>query len=46
VYGGKMVLTFFGRKDKDVYNGDFNKLFGLVAISLQSLVAKVNKSGI
>jgi hypothetical protein len=46
VHGGKMVLTFFGRKDEDVYNGDLNKLLGLVTISLQSLVAKVNKSGI
>ncbi|CAL4991250.1 unnamed protein product [Urochloa decumbens] len=40
VYGGKMVLTFCGRKDEDVYNGDLNKLFELLAISLQSLVAK------
>ena len=34
VYGGKMVLTFFGRKDEDVYNGDFNKIFGLLTISV------------
>ncbi|CAN6373114.1 unnamed protein product [Urochloa humidicola] len=40
VYGGKMVLTFCGRKDEDAYNGDLNKLFGLLAVSLQSLVAK------
>ncbi|CAL4979470.1 unnamed protein product [Urochloa decumbens] len=40
VFGGKMVLTFCGRKDEDVYNGDLNKLFGLLAISLQSLVTK------
>ena len=46
VYGGKMVLTFCGRKDENVYNGDLNKLFGLLAMSLQSLVTKVNKSGI
>ena len=41
-----MVLTFCGRKDENVYNGDLNKLFGLLAMSLQSLVTKVNKSGI
>jgi hypothetical protein len=41
VYGGKMVLVFLGRKDEDVYNGDLNQLFGLVARSLQSLVLKV-----
>ena len=29
VYGGKMVLTFVGRKDEDVYNGDMNQLYGL-----------------
>ncbi|PUZ69418.1 hypothetical protein GQ55_2G106700 [Panicum hallii var. hallii] len=40
VYGGKMVLVFLGRKDEDVYNGDLNQLFGLVARSLQSLVLK------
>ncbi|XP_021308636.1 benzoate O-methyltransferase isoform X3 [Sorghum bicolor] len=40
VYGGKMVLTFVGRKDEDVYNGDMNQLYGLLARSLQSLVAK------
>ncbi|KAL6594290.1 hypothetical protein ACP70R_048483 [Stipagrostis hirtigluma subsp. patula] len=40
VSGGQMVLVFLGRKDEDVYNGDLNKLFGLVARSLQSLVNK------
>ncbi|KAL6638877.1 hypothetical protein ACP70R_023513 [Stipagrostis hirtigluma subsp. patula] len=40
VPGGQMVLIFPGRKDEDVYNGDFNKLFGLVARSLQFLVNK------
>jgi len=40
VYGGNMVLTFCGRKDENVYNGDLNKLFGLLAMSLQSLVTK------
>jgi hypothetical protein len=45
VYGGKMVLTFVGRKDDDVYSGDSCQLYGLLARSLQSLVAKVSKSG-
>ncbi|KAL6596980.1 hypothetical protein ACP70R_047114 [Stipagrostis hirtigluma subsp. patula] len=40
VSGGQMVLIFPGRKDEDVYNGDLNKLFGLVVRSLQSLVDK------
>ncbi|KAG2632783.1 hypothetical protein PVAP13_2NG124800 [Panicum virgatum] len=40
VYGGKMVLIFLGREDEDACNGDLNKLFGLVARSLQSLVLK------
>ncbi|KXG29437.1 hypothetical protein SORBI_3004G036100 [Sorghum bicolor] len=41
VHGGQMVLIFNGRKDEDVYNGDLNKLFALVAIALKSLVLKV-----
>jgi len=41
VYGGKMILTFVGRKDDDVYSGDSVQLYGLLARSLQSLVAKV-----
>jgi len=36
-----MVLIFLGRKNEDVYNGDLNQLFALVARSLQSLVLKV-----
>ncbi|KAG0541751.1 hypothetical protein BDA96_02G044600 [Sorghum bicolor] len=40
VYGGKMILTFVGRKDDDVYSGDSVQLYGLLARSLQSLVAK------
>ncbi|WVZ90396.1 hypothetical protein U9M48_036702, partial [Paspalum notatum var. saurae] len=40
VCGGKMVLIFAGRMDEDVYNGDLNQLFGLVAKSLQNLVLK------
>lgn len=41
---GKIVLIFCGRKDENVYNGDLNKLFGLLSRSLQSLVSKVNTS--
>lgn len=40
-----MVLTFVGRKHEDVYSGHLNQLFGLLARSLQSLVAKVRKIG-
>ncbi|CAD6248131.1 unnamed protein product [Miscanthus lutarioriparius] len=40
VHGGQMVLIFLGRKNEDVYSGDLNQLFGLVARSLQSLVLK------
>jgi len=40
-----MILTFVGRKDDDVYSGDSCQLYGLLARSLQSLVAKVSKSG-
>ena len=36
-----MILTFVGRKDDDVYSGDSVQLYGLLARSLQSLVAKV-----
>ena len=36
-----MALIFLGRKNEDVYSGDLNQLFGLVARSLQSLVLKV-----
>jgi hypothetical protein len=41
VHGGQMVLIFLGRKNEDVYSGDLNQLFALVARSLQSLVLKV-----
>jgi hypothetical protein len=41
VNGGQMVLIFLGRKNEDVYDGDLNQLFALVARSLQSLVLKV-----
>ncbi|XBI08653.1 hypothetical protein VPH35_136354 [Triticum aestivum] len=38
VLGGQMVLTFLGRKTEDVYNGDMNQLYGLIAQSLEYLV--------
>uniref|UniRef100_A0ACD5YYC4 Uncharacterized protein n=1 Tax=Avena sativa TaxID=4498 RepID=A0ACD5YYC4_AVESA len=39
VFGGQMVLTFLGRKYKDVYNnGYLNHPWGFLAQSLQSLV--------
>ncbi|OEL19143.1 hypothetical protein BAE44_0019837 [Dichanthelium oligosanthes] len=41
VFGGQMVLTFLGRKNEDVYEGDMNHLWGLLAQSVQSLVHKV-----
>uniref|UniRef100_A0A0E0A7E7 Uncharacterized protein n=1 Tax=Oryza glumipatula TaxID=40148 RepID=A0A0E0A7E7_9ORYZ len=41
VLGGQMVLTFCGRKDEDACSGsELNNLFGLLALSLQSLVAE------
>lgn len=40
VHGGRMVLIFLGRKNEDVYSGDLNQLFALVATALQSLVLK------
>lgn len=40
VFGGQMVLAFLGRKNEDVFSGDLNHVFGLLAQSLQSLVAK------
>ncbi|WVZ90399.1 hypothetical protein U9M48_036705 [Paspalum notatum var. saurae] len=40
VYRRQMVLIFLGRMDDDVYSGDLNQLFGLVARSLQYLVLK------
>ncbi|KAL6861731.1 hypothetical protein ACP4OV_017431 [Aristida adscensionis] len=40
VFGGQMVLTFLGRKDEDVYNGELNYLYEPLAQSLQSLVEK------
>lgn len=38
VFGGQIVLTFIGRKYEDVFNGEPNHLYGLIAQSLQSLV--------
>mgnify|MGYP003703486997 CR=1 FL=1 len=43
VLGGQMVLTFCGRKNEDARSGsELNNLFGLLAQSLQSLVAEVH----
>ena len=44
VLGGQMVLTFLGRKTEDVYNGDMNQLYGLIAQSLEYLVEEVHTS--
>lgn len=38
VSGGQMVLTFIGRKHEDVFAGESNHLYGLLAQSLKSLV--------
>ncbi|KAK1606013.1 hypothetical protein QYE76_029686 [Lolium multiflorum] len=38
VLGGQMVLSFPGRENEDVYDGDMNHLWGLLAQSMQSLV--------
>jgi hypothetical protein len=42
VSGGQMVLTFIGRKHEDVFTGESNHLYGLLAQSLKSLVDEVN----
>jgi hypothetical protein len=39
--GGKMVLTFLGRKEEGIYSDSLNYLCELLAQSLQSLVDKV-----
>ena len=41
VVGRKMVLTFLGRKEEDVYSGNLNYLYELLSQSLRSLVDKV-----
>ncbi|CAN6178607.1 unnamed protein product [Urochloa humidicola] len=38
VFGGQILLTFIGRKYEDVFSGESNHLYGLLAQSLQSLV--------
>ncbi|KAJ1258810.1 hypothetical protein BS78_10G103300 [Paspalum vaginatum] len=40
VFGGQMILTFIGRKHEDVYSGESNHLYGLLAQSLQAMVDK------
>ncbi|XBI06283.1 hypothetical protein VPH35_134319 [Triticum aestivum] len=38
VADGQMVLTFLGRKHDDVYSASLNRLYGLLSLSVQSLV--------
>ncbi|RLN12918.1 anthranilate O-methyltransferase 2-like [Panicum miliaceum] len=38
VFGGQIILTFIGRKNEDVFSGEPNHFYGLLAQSLQSLV--------
>jgi anthranilate O-methyltransferase len=42
VPGGHMVLTFLGRKSKDVLRGELSYTWGLLAQALQSLVKQVS----
>jgi len=41
VSGGQMVLTFLGRKNKDVLRGEVSYIWGLLGQALQSLVKEV-----
>ncbi|KAJ1699855.1 hypothetical protein LUZ63_008367 [Rhynchospora breviuscula] len=38
VPGGQMVLSFLGRKEKDIYDGELSSSWGLVSESLNSMV--------
>lgn len=41
VSSGQMVLTFLGRKNKDVLRGEVSYMWGLLAQAVQSLVQEV-----